>query len=310
MKKITTLFLLMFISGLLIGQSIGGSLEYYDKDDARLFLQPLANTIGAGINSGSYNTAKVLRPFMPYLKLSMVLVPIPDNDKTFIAKPPTIAENIWGGVETATIFGHKGGRHPGLETDIPGTYYGSAPYTLPDGANMNTIPIPCASISLGLPFGNEIMIRALPPISLPDDLGKIGMWGVGWKHSIDQYLPHLFPVHLSVQGVYQSIEIADIIDISAFAINAHASKNLLMLTVYGGFGYEKTTIDVEYTYMEKNNPADPDEKTPRQYTLDFEASNHFSTTVGARWSLGLIDFFADYTVSNYNSINFGIGIGF
>jgi hypothetical protein len=247
---------------------------------------------------------------MPYLKLSMVLVPIPDSDKTFTAKSPVASEGRWGAVETATVFGNKGGRHPGLEQDEPGSFYPPAPYTLPDGADINIVPIPCASISLGLPFGNEIMIRALPPISLPDDLGKIGMWGIGWKHSIDQHLPHLFPVHLSVQGVYQSIEIADIIAIRAYELNAHASKSILMLTVYGGLGYEKTTIDVEYTYMERNNPDDPDDKTPKPYTLDFEASNHFSTTIGARWSMGLVDFFADYTISNYNSVNFGIGIGF
>jgi hypothetical protein len=310
MKKLTTLFLLIFISGLLFCQSLEEKLTLFDKENARVFLQPLANTIGAGINSGSYNTAKVLRPFLPYVKISMVMVTVPDDDKTFMATPPAGFENIWGPVETATVFGSKGGRHPGLEHEESGLFYPNAPFTLPKGANISTIPVPCASVSLGLPLGSEVMVRFLPSISLSDDLGSVGMWGVGLKHSLDQYLPPLFPVHLAVQGVYQSIEIANIVDISAFAINAHASKSILMLTLYGGIGYEKTNIEVGYTYFERNNPDDVDDVTEKRISLDFEATNHFSTTVGARFSMGLVDLFADYTMSNYNSVNIGIGIGF
>jgi hypothetical protein len=305
-KWILIIVLIAFV-GTLQSQSLEDKLTYFDGNNAKGFLQPLANTVGAGLNSGFYNTAQVLPPFLPLFKMGMVLISVPSEDKTFIARSPH--GDIWGDVETATVFGGRGQSFPGI-SPAP-----NSPYRLPNGADLNIVVIPCFSVSLGLPKGSEVMVRFLPERELSSDLGNIGFWGVGLKHSLDQYLTKFFPVHLAVQGVYQDMKVTDAIQINTFAVNAHASKNIpfLPLTVYGGIGWERANIEVKYDYRERDSdyvPGETDSQS-RGINLSFESDNDMKVTLGARYALlPFVRIFADYSIANTSSWNMGLGIGF
>jgi len=97
-----------------------------------------------------------------------------------------------------------------------------------------------------------------------------------------------------------------------FALNAEISKKLLMWTLYAGMGYEQTKLKAEYeteikVYNEDSNSFDSE---PIDIDFEIEGDNNFRTTFGIRYSLLLLKLYADYTISNYNIFNAGIGVSF
>jgi len=280
-KKITLSLLILCLLLPLFADSIEENLEKMLEDQARQYMQPLANTAGASLNSGFYNTAKVLGPFLPNIRFGFTMTSIPSDDKTFINSD---------GNKTATILGDEG--------------YDNGTYKYPDGANLSIIPMPNLTASLGLPLGNEVMVRFLPKIDLGESVGYITFWGVGLKHSVDQYLTEFFPVDLSVQYIYQSLTVGDIVTISTQSFNAQAGKKILMLTVYGGIAYEMANLKVDYT------PQVAGYDGPK-VKLDLDSDNEVKMTVGLRLSpFPFFDIYGDYNIAKYSSINMGVGLGF
>ena len=76
------------------------------------------------------------------------------------------------------------------------------------------------------------------------------------------------------------------------------SKSIPFLTVYGGFGLESSSLDVDYTLESSSNAV--------KFTLD--GDNKFRTTVGARLKLAIITINADYNMGEFNTVNFGVGL--
>jgi len=292
MKKIfiVVTFVLCFTL-MLNAESLEDKLRYFNLEDATSFLQPLANSMGAGMNSGLYNTAEVLKPFRPSFRFGGTFAIIPSSDKTFLAHSP------YGEiVETATIFG----------TDVGKFTQGAEEILLPKGADLSLVPVPQMMLALGLPFGNEVMFRGWFETKLSGEIGDMGFWGVGLKHSIDQYLPAIFPLDLSLVGFYQKMNVADFINLESYSVNIAASIKVLMLTIYGGAGYEQANLEAKYVY---SFPYSPD--PPLVTTLDFKGKNDFSGMLGARMTVfPLVSVFADFTYAHTSTINFGVGVGF
>ncbi len=280
--------LLLAVNGL-FAANLDENLEQLAEENAKGYVRPLVTALGTSLNSGLYNTADVLKPSIlrPVrfgFNIHTMLVMVPSSDKKFEA---VIADET---IETATVFGDEGGEYMGQN--------------LPDGFDISLVPLFVPQFRFGLPAGNELMVRYLPPLEL-GDYGDITFWGVGLKHSIDQYIP-LFPIDLAVQVAYQSLEVGDIVDINSLALNAHASKRFLMLTFYGGLGYEKTTLKAKYDYTPPIDGAETQE-----VKFEITGDNEFRLTAGFRYAIiPFLHLNLDYTISKYQVINAGLGISF
>jgi hypothetical protein len=81
---------------------------------------------------------------------------------------------------------------------------------LPTGMGISFNPIaPAPQLSVGLPFGTEIMGRYLPGINTTSDETSVdftGIWGIGFKHDIKQWIPGIksLPFSLSMAFGYSS----------------------------------------------------------------------------------------------------------
>ena len=283
MKILLIIVSLLLVSCGLFASDFDDYLQQLTEDNGKEYVRPLVTAFGSNLNSGLYNTAAVLKPsvFRPIrfgFNFHTMLALVPSSDKTF----ETVNYNDEP-VETATVFGDKGGEF------YPGQNF-------PDGFNVSMLP-------LFVP-GNELMIRYLPPLDF-QDYGELTFWGVGLKHSIDQYIP-LLPIDIAVQGAYQSFSVGDLVDITSFAVNAHASKTILMWTLYGGIGFEETTLKAKYEYQ----PPDIEGISPDAVDVDFEikGDNNYRMTVGFRYAIiPFVHLNADYTISNYQVITLGLG---
>ena len=320
MKKIIVIFIvssLIFVS-LSAENSLKKKFTQYAEDNAKGFLQPLVTSFGANMNTGYYNSAKVLGPLKFGVSFQGLMCFVPDDDKTFTMVSPTVEydgqeyylytdEDGSHTIEAPTVFGGDGSDftiNPQLAN--LDDFDNLEDKDLPNGADISAIPYFTPQINLGLPGGNELMLRYLPVMEISEDTGDIGYFGVGLKHSIDQYLTALFPVDIAVQGVYQKATITDNLDIENIAFNAHASKKLLMWTLYGGLGWENTKMSADYKTL-IYNPLEGD-YTSQSIDFDLESDNDYRMTLGIKYTFLIANFWADYSLCKYPVLNFGFGL--
>ena len=220
---------------------------------------------------------------------------------------------------------------------------------MPSGAGLNFFPLPMAQIGLGLFKGTEIIGRYLPTVSM-SGIGSIGLWGVGIKHSLFQYLPaqKLIPIDISILGGYTKLSSsADInfplseggysglisdkttqtfnysgqsmnLNTSAFTASLLISTTFPIINIYGGVGYSNT----ETQMLLKGDYAFPTVNSSGQLVLTNSnvVQNPSGITIknnsGIRYSIGLrlkmaiITIHADYTKDLYSVVAAGIGFSF
>jgi hypothetical protein len=309
-KQLILLLALTLIASLLVAETVEEKLQKFGQENAKGFIQPFVNSFGNNLNSGFYNTAKVLKPLRFQFSLNLTASTIPSSDKTFMVQNPFLNDPfnpyIETEIETATIFGKDGG-------EFTSNYPGFAPFAMPGGLDLKMMPFAVPQVSVGLPLGNEILVRYFPKMEINEDIGEFTFYGLGLKHSISQYIP-FFPVDVAVQGVMQKMEVGDIIKIDAVAANAEISKSILIFTLYGGLGFEKTNFVAEYSFeqsvFDPNDPANPS-TTTIPVKLELESDNTMKTTIGLRLSpFPFVKIYGDYNIANYNSLNAGLAIGF
>jgi hypothetical protein len=183
--------------------------------------------------------------------------------------------------------------------------------TLPGGYGLNSFGVPLAmpQFDLGLPFGLEFMLRYLPTIKA-GDYGKVNYMGFGLRYDIDQWIP-LCPVDLAVHFMTQKLTFKsssdqDIFTGKATAYGVEVSKKFFILTLYGGFQMESSTLTVaDYTYS-GNDPVYQQMGTIPGFEIKGSDKSRF--TVGARLLLLFINVHADYSFATTSVLTLGAGI--
>jgi hypothetical protein len=252
------------------------------------YLRPLANAIGANINGGWYNTAKVhpLGGFDITFTASMSFAP--DEHKTYDLNQLSLAALYDANDNIANSI--AGGKNIGPEL----RYYHELledpylEYDHPAGTGVDFIPSPMINAAVGLPKGFEVMGRYMPTIKIGKYNTKVGIWGAGFKHDVKQWIPGLakIPVlNLAVMYGYTNVkvnmelssitpEMIGAIDATNGAVdfenqnfnivtqghtaNALVSANLPVVCFYGGVGVSITQTNLK---LNGNYPVpviDPD----------------------------------------------------
>lgn len=333
---------------------------YGGVEDAEVLLQeylkPYANILGSDLNAGWYNTAKphelgglditatVSWAKAPASALTYDLGALMLNG-TVEPNPSTIAPTVAGEQEL----------RPGLTysqmVDMGGGNMQEVIYsslTVPDGAGYDFFPLPMAQLTVGLPFGTDVSARFIPMIGYKD-YGEIGLWGVGGKHSISQWLPFLKEMKfldVSVQGGYTKVsssvhvvvEPQDLVEVDNYpdynwddqfitlkvegwTLNLIASQTLSVLTFYEGIGYASSMVQL---LMEGHYPVNTvilDENSDdfgkvsyeileNPIDLNYKNFNNLRVNVGARLKLGVLTLHYDFTYTLYATQSVGIGISF
>ena len=337
------LTLLLFIAAFLVAQparsqDLGETLEGVGAAYAKAYVQPLVDAFGADINSGLFHSAKIGGGLLPmvdiYLGVKVFGALIPSGDKT-LDLTYTMPQVFTGsdGMEytvdvtyqindAPTVFGDA--ENPGVVTAMvhevvspgPDGQSGTADDVvidettslelLPGLLETSIAPLVVPQLRLGSAFGTDVMIRYLPSIEL-GDVGSIGFFGFGVRHSISQYVP-LFPLDVAAQVTFQNLGIEDaanddLLSASMWAMSVMASKSFLVATVYGGLQVESTGLDVSYTYVDPEGLL-PDE----DISFSMTGSNRFRVVAGAALNLSPISINVDYSVGSMSVVSAGIGI--
>lgn len=245
------------------------------------YVAPTANGIGASLSTGWYNTAKPHKLGGFDLTITMNMTLIPEEAKTFNLDELSLSDRvrIEGDRIVSTMSGKnvKDTRLEYYETVGQGTpaetEVNFAGYESPPGIGLNIIPLPMAQLGIGLIKETEIMGRWVPTVNFRDN-GELGLWGVGLKHSVSQWIPAISKlpvVNISIMGGYtkfhalsnldftpddlnaidmtsdavvfddQSIEL----NVSSFTMNLLVSADLPIICFYGGVGFASTNTALD-----------------------------------------------------------------
>ncbi|MBI1932167.1 MAG: hypothetical protein HYS24_06490 [Ignavibacteriales bacterium] len=285
MKKI---FLLLFIIFTIqLNAQFEDRINELSEDLQKGYTTPLATWTGTYLNSGGYFTAGVSKTFGFKLSLVGMMIMIPEDQRTF---------KLSDGTETATFFGEKGAAVPETEGYL----------VYPPGVNQTSVPAAIPQVAFSL-LGTELMARFVPETVIEDV--SIDLLGGAVKHSISQYIP-LCPVDIAVQAMYNKLSIGSPdLDISTtnFAINAHVSKSFGLAILYGGLQYEKTTMDIEYTFTgdELEGVFEND-----KLKVNLEGENHVRLTLGAALKLAVFVLNADANIGSQTAFVAGLNFVF
>ena len=161
---------------------------------------------------------------------------------------------------------------------------GISAISTPVGFNLAMVPMTIPQLSIGLPKHIELTLRGMKAIDL-GDLGELSFFGFGGKIGLNQFipLPNIVLPNFAVGYYVTNFEIGNIMTMKNSIATLQVSKSIPFLTVYGGFGLESSSLDIDYTYTD-----DTDETStvvPVKFSLDGE--NKFRSTMAQDLNLRL-----------------------
>ena len=310
MKKI----LFTLLAGLIVISSYSQSILASDIAQGEKLIEayftPMAESFGAGLNNGWYNTAKPHSLGGFDLTFTLNTVIIPNSAETF--KIGDAFGNVFKSDENeaSTIFGSDN------ETDM--TYTNSVTdssfnFQMPGGLKTPAVPLPMIQAGIGLIKNTAIDIRYMPMLNVGDNI-NVNLFGVGIKHDLLQWIPGIgdaIPMSLSLQAGYTSLntelkilEQEVSLKTKATTINLVASKKLLMVTGYVGLGYNSATTTFTANADFDLDGLHFDEKVE----VAFESNNNLRTNIGLRLNMTVVTIQADYTFAEYPTATLGLGV--
>lgn len=348
-KTITKFILGSFLLGFMIATptkaqfgDIGTFLKAGAADAEILtkeYIRPLPTGFGSGLNAGFTEGAgaKKLLGFSLQIRPSLALVPSSDQkfDISTLAlsniRPANASNTI-----TPTISGESSTGPEMIIEDDNGNELSR--FTMPKGIGIPAVPAPIVQASIGLIKSTDVTVRFVPETSI-NNFGSFSVLGGAVKHGVNQYIPGggLLPVDLSIMVGFNKINLDAELDVkpatgavpndpgnpgdfenqaiktetNTFVVNAYVGKSLPFISVYGGLGYQKASLDVN---MEGDYPVElPFNRydvisDPFAFTLDSESSIHMLG--GFRLRLGILAIYGEATLANYFTANAGVGISF
>lgn len=323
--------------------------------DAELYLKNYINPFilgfGYGLANGWYNTAAPHGTGHFDITFTGNLAYVPNEDLffDFVGFRTLTASNT---DNLPTIFGPDAANRLTFSNTKPVTY--THPLTqeqitelttihgqfdAPDGLDLKAeigsalVPVPMVQVGVGTLKNTELMVRWAPRIKTDDF--AIGIWGLGVKHNIKQWIPgirHLpFSASIlmgytglaaetdltSVRGGLAGAQQIASYDISVLTLQMLASKRISALSVYGSLGFNdiNSTLKMTGTYIIEGTVPINGQDVPATAVLVDPLDISFASagprlTTGARIDLLILTLHADYTFQEYNTLTLGLGFSF
>lgn len=189
---------------------LGSGVEDADKL-LNAYFRPFGESFAIGLGQNWFNTAAPLKSLRFNVQFGASMVQVPAESQTF--NPSALGMNNLRplGTSAPTILG-PADQGPGYElsTADPNNPGGRLVIDtingLTQGMGLNFMVAPFAQVNLGLIKGTEVSVRFVPTLNLAslggDIDGKFGMWGIGVKHDIKQWIPVINKLPFSLSGYF------------------------------------------------------------------------------------------------------------
>ena len=282
---------------------VQGQISVYTGDNAVGYLQPLANALGAALNSGFGYSAYIPKTsFHLSVEAPVMGLFFEDDDRTFQATAESgfVPQPGTTSYDVPTVVG-------GSEAVIADGQ-GGAKFAFPGGFDLNSFGLAVPQLRLSSIAGTEAVVRWAAFETGDNDLGNVDMFGIGGRHSVSQYFGENPPLDVAVGVLYQKLEIGEndfgnpFVDTSALTVQLQGSRRMpvgfMTFEPYGGVAYESLDLDVEYA--DSNDEA---------VAVSMEGENSFRFTLGAGLNFAAGQVWADYNFSDTSNFTFGLALG-
>lgn len=323
-------------------QLLGGieNILLTSTEDARILAEgytaPIGKTLTYALNSGWATSAKTHKKLGFGLTIGAAVPYVSDADLVFTPTGLT-SLNVPSG-SLPTVFGEGGDQILNFELDSDDiTGLGNNQYTgelsfpggLKDELPFGTLPAPIIQASVGAVFDTDVLVRYVPTIDIEGSSFKL--FGFGLKHNIMQYFGPLdkLPLNVSVLAAMSKASLEyDLSDSTfggnsdnrnmtfeadTFTIQALASLDFPVVSVFGALGYNSgnsqfdVSGDYSIDYKLGSNSYPRVFKDP--ISIESDATGVMGL-IGARLNLLFMKIYTNYTIQEYNTLNFGISFNF
>lgn len=311
------------------------------------YASPLFKGFGNSLNGGWTNTAKTLAPLKFNVRVTASVSMISDADKTFNINSLGLANVKATGSPIAPTFGGDENMKTGIQISDPSDP--SNPLkkyntTLPAGVTQY-VPAPQVQLTMGVIKNTDVTLRLIPTTKITDDVGSVGMFGFGVKHSLTQYLgkaDKIVPFDLAVAVGYTRLSykksltvrpetnnggVSGSTDYTGQGLEGHfsgwntqviISKKLAFFTPFVSVGYLTSKTDVglkgNFPFVtgvdNTGRPVYTTYANPINISGSAAQTNGMRADVGFQMSLFFLKIYGSYSFAEYKSANAGIGLGF
>lgn len=290
--------------GLLIASPLSAQIEdqlsAYTGRNAIGYLRPLADALGADLNSGFFHSAHIPKNgFHLSLEIRYMSVIFADDDRTFSATTE-YGFSPEQTVDAPTIVGPRHG------VRVSGN--GATNFSFPGGFDVDMFEFATPQIRIGTLLGTEALLRFLIFETGSVDFGdlKLKLFGVGVRHSISQYTERL-PAEVAVGVIWQTFSLAeqegahDLMSTKTLSVGLHASKRLSFVEPYAGFSVD--------TYQTKLSYVNSALGLTESIDFDFGTDTSVRTTVGLSLYRDIFGIHGEFNFTGQNSFSIGLVVG-
>lgn len=297
MRRFGLLASSLTLGSLLTASALAGDIQglmgIYSEDNAKGYMQPLADVLGATMNSGFYYDARVPQDgFHFHVGLETMFAPVADEDRSFLAHTESEfnLSNPTTTVTAPTIFGDSEG------PVVQGT--GGTVFTFPGGLQTLRLPLAVPQITVGSIRGTELMARFVD-LEVNDSIKDVSLLGLGLRHDLGQYIQRL-PMDLSASGFWQSFQVEDFIKAKTLSLGVQTGISRGPFSLFGGLAYETASVDLDY-------PRGSEDAGTISISLDGRNSLRF--TAGGALFLAIVQLHLAYSVASQGVLAAGLQLG-
>ncbi|MBI9053037.1 MAG: hypothetical protein JEY96_04435 [Bacteroidales bacterium] len=355
--KVLGMVFLMFVTSSIYAQfdQLGSVLSTGVDDAGKIlgaYITPYANGMGASLSGGWYNTAKThkLGGFDVTITANVVFIPTSDqsynpNDLNLGDPDNGINVTIDGDKAPTAAGDKKSGPEVTYNKNVLGTDVPFTQFNLPKGSDFAYAAMPMVQAGIGLVKETELIFRYSPELKYGEG-GKVGLWGIGIKHGIKQWIPAIkkLPVlEMSVHGGYTKLSSTNslnlqpsfyegfaqdftifpgyysnqemVMEIKNTSANFLVSANLPVICIYGGVGVSYTNTNLKlngkYPIAEVQDLTNViiSESTAVTNPIDMDIKNtDVRLNAGLRIKMAVVTLHFDYTYADYSIATAGLGI--
>ena len=257
-------------------------LEQVGEDYARAYASPFIEAFGPNQNSAMYQGAHIPWAGLTFsVGIKVMATHLNEDDQTFQKTVEGVDlsdfDSSLSGTGTVilsgpTVFGDPDTQ--GTVTLLPDA--GGPPVAIAGITGLvdsRFVPLFAPEASVGGIYGLKGTVRYFPGYDM-GEYGKTNYLGYGLQWSPNGLLIN-FPVDVAVGFFNQNLDVGDFLESNASTMFLAASKNLGMITVYGGFAKEEADMTISYT----------NEDSGEIVSFDASSAQGSRMTLGARLAM-------------------------
>jgi hypothetical protein len=274
-------------------------LEAYTGPNAQGYLAPLVDAFRSNLNAGLFHTARIEpNGFHVSLEFTGMMTSFDEQSRSFTAETGegftpvqhVQAPTVIGDTDAVFVDGDAGTK-----------------FAFPAGFDMSEWYLSAPQLRIGNWKGTEAIARIVFYDTGNEEVGSVGVWGGGVRHSISQYFAGMAPIDLALAGMWQHAEVntysgLDIVDSDLYTLALHSGVALGSLYPYAGVAIDWYRFGVHYEF------EDYDDLEP--VDLQFNANEDFQLTLGVSYQVGFVAAFGEYNFADQNTLAAGLSVKF